>query len=227
MRTVGLSAPTAAGALIARSSYRRWRWLEVRMGACDVVCLGILVADVDRAAAWTSRRAGRLARRPRRDHAPRRWLRAEHRERSRSRSACGPAVVGKVGADPFGDYPARAPGRARCRGGEGVSPRRAASHLDHRRARRLGGRADVPARAGRERRSSSEELDPERLYAGRALHLAGALVMESLDGEPFAPPAPAEARRRGILTSLDPVWDPTRALVAARALPSASRPARR
>jgi sugar/nucleoside kinase (ribokinase family) len=52
------------------------------------------------------------------------------------------------------------------------------------------------------------ELDPELVYAGRALHLAGALVMERLDGEPFARIA-AEARGRGILTSLDTVWDPT------------------
>ncbi len=55
---------------------------------------------------------------------------------------------------------------------------------------------------------TEEELDPGLLFAGRALHLAGALVMEGLDGEPFARIA-AEARRRGILTSLDTVWDPT------------------
>jgi sugar/nucleoside kinase (ribokinase family) len=53
-----------------------------------------------------------------------------------------------------------------------------------------------------------DELDPDALYSGRALHLAGALVMERLDGEPFARVA-AEAQRRGIFTSLDTVWDPT------------------
>jgi sugar/nucleoside kinase (ribokinase family) len=53
-----------------------------------------------------------------------------------------------------------------------------------------------------------DELEPSLLYAGRALHLAGALVMESLDGEPLAGIA-AEARRRGVFTSLDTVWDPT------------------
>ena len=54
----------------------------------------------------------------------------------------------------------------------------------------------------------AEELDDELVYAGRALHLAGALVLEQLDGEPLARLA-AEARSRGLLTSLDPVWDPT------------------
>jgi sugar/nucleoside kinase (ribokinase family) len=55
---------------------------------------------------------------------------------------------------------------------------------------------------------TADELDPGLLYTGRALHLAGALVLERLDGEPIAGVA-AEARRRGILTSLDTVWDPT------------------
>ena len=55
---------------------------------------------------------------------------------------------------------------------------------------------------------TEDVLDPGLLYGGRALHIAGALVMEGLDGEPFARIA-AEARRRGILVSLDTVWDPT------------------
>ncbi len=45
-------------------------------------------------------------------------------------------------------------------------------------------------------------------YAGRALHIAGALVLDGLDGEPTAAVL-AEARRRGIHTSLDPVFDPS------------------
>jgi sugar/nucleoside kinase (ribokinase family) len=52
------------------------------------------------------------------------------------------------------------------------------------------------------------ELDEAFLYAGRALHLAGALVMDTLDGEPTAGIL-AEAKRRGLFTSLDPAWDPT------------------
>lgn len=54
----------------------------------------------------------------------------------------------------------------------------------------------------------AEELDRSYLFSGRALHLAGALVMEALDGEPGAGLL-AEARSRGLVTSLDTVWDAT------------------
>ncbi|MER3409057.1 MAG: carbohydrate kinase, partial [Thermoleophilia bacterium] len=52
----------------------------------------------------------------------------------------------------------------------------------------------------------AEEIEPALLFAGRALHVAGALVMPALDGQPTARLL-AEARRRGILTSLDTVYD--------------------
>ena len=54
----------------------------------------------------------------------------------------------------------------------------------------------------------AEELDGPYLFSGRCLHLAGALVLESLDGEPGAGLL-AEARSRGLATSLDTVWDAT------------------
>jgi sugar/nucleoside kinase (ribokinase family) len=54
----------------------------------------------------------------------------------------------------------------------------------------------------------AEELDRSYLFSGRCLHLAGALVMEALDGEPGAGLL-AEARSRGLMTSLDTVWDAT------------------
>ena len=53
----------------------------------------------------------------------------------------------------------------------------------------------------------AEELAPE-IFAGRALHVAGALVMPSLDGAPTAGLL-AEAQRRGVHTSLDTVYDAT------------------
>jgi sugar/nucleoside kinase (ribokinase family) len=53
-----------------------------------------------------------------------------------------------------------------------------------------------------------EELDHRYLFSGRCLHLAGALVMEELDGEPGARLL-AEAKSRALLTSLDTVWDAT------------------
>lgn len=54
----------------------------------------------------------------------------------------------------------------------------------------------------------ADELDRSYLFSGRGLHLAGALVMEALDGEPGAGLL-AEARARGLVTSLDTVWDAT------------------
>ena len=57
-------------------------------------------------------------------------------------------------------------------------------------------------------RLSSEELEPDGVFGGRALHVAGALVMSALDGAPTAGLL-AEARRRGIHTSLDTVYDAT------------------
>ncbi len=117
------------------------------------------------------------------------------------------AVVGKVGTDTFGDFLIRL--------------------LDERRVDRQGVLRDgsVPTSTtvvlvdsvgertflhvpGANGALVADELDLGLLYAGQALHLAGALVMDGLDGEPFARLA-AEAQRRGILTSLDPVWDPT------------------
>ena len=54
----------------------------------------------------------------------------------------------------------------------------------------------------------AEELALDNVCSGRALHIAGALVMPSLDGAPTAELL-AEARRRGVHTSLDTVYDST------------------
>src|SRR5262245_2227892 len=62
--------------------------------------------------------------------------------------------------------------------------------------------------AGASARLRAEDLDREALFAGRALHVGGALLMESLDGEPTAALL-AEARDRGVTTSLDTAFDPT------------------
>jgi len=53
-----------------------------------------------------------------------------------------------------------------------------------------------------------DELALVNVCAGRALHVAGALVMPSLDGAPTAELL-AEAQRRGVHTSLDTVYDAT------------------
>ncbi|MGH3109581.1 MAG: carbohydrate kinase family protein [Gaiellaceae bacterium] len=117
------------------------------------------------------------------------------------------AVVGKVGADPFGDFllgllDARAVRREGVVRDARVPTSATVVLVDS-----VGERTflHVPGANGALR---VDELDEGVVYAGRSLHLAGALVMEGLDGEPFARVA-EEARRRGIRTSLDPVWDPT------------------
>jgi len=53
-----------------------------------------------------------------------------------------------------------------------------------------------------------EELDEDALFSGRALHVAGALVMPELDGSSTAGIL-EEAKARGLTTSLDTVWDAT------------------
>jgi sugar/nucleoside kinase (ribokinase family) len=52
----------------------------------------------------------------------------------------------------------------------------------------------------------ADDLDPELIFSGRALHVGGALLLDALDGEPTAAVL-AEARRRGLLTSLDTAYD--------------------
>jgi sugar/nucleoside kinase (ribokinase family) len=59
---------------------------------------------------------------------------------------------------------------------------------------------------GANARLATAELDSELLFSGRCLHVAGALVLDALDGEPCAALL-AEARRRQLLTSVDTVWD--------------------
>jgi sugar/nucleoside kinase (ribokinase family) len=117
------------------------------------------------------------------------------------------AVVGKVGADPLGDVllgllDERGVGRDGVLRDPSVATSSTIVLVDSAAERTF---LHVPGANGG---LAEEELDPELLYAGRALHLAGALVMERLDGKPFARIA-AEATRRGLHTSLDTVWDPT------------------
>jgi sugar/nucleoside kinase (ribokinase family) len=52
-----------------------------------------------------------------------------------------------------------------------------------------------------------DELDPDVLLGGDALHIADALIMPLLDGVPLATLL-ARARDRRVLTSLDTAWDP-------------------
>jgi sugar/nucleoside kinase (ribokinase family) len=168
----------------------------------DVVCLGILVADVLVRPVDGLPDPGTLALVDSID------LRgggcALNTSSALARLGLATAAVGKVGADPLGDF-LLALLEERGVDVDGVLrdpsvPTSASVALVDSAGERTF--LHVP---GANAALRTEELG-EAAYAGRALHLAGALVLECLDGEPVAAVL-AEARRRGITTSLDTVFD--------------------
>lgn len=171
----------------------------------DVVCLGILVADA-------------IARPV--DEPPPRGTLALVEDVSLTGGGCAlntasglvrlglsAAVAGKIGTDALGDFLL---GLLDARGVErrGVLRDDAAPTSATIALVGSDGERTFLHAPGANARLRAEDLDPELLCSGRALHLAGALVLEELDGEPAAGLL-AEARRRGILTSVDTVHDPT------------------
>ena len=171
----------------------------------DVVCLGILVADV------IARPVDELPPRGALGLVDEVTLRgggcALNTATALARLGLGAAAAGKVGADALGSFllgllDERGVDRRGVLVDPAVSTSATVVLVDSSGERTF---LHVPGANGRLR---AEELDREPLLAGRALHLAGALVMPELDGEPAAALL-AEARARGLLTSLDPVWDPT------------------
>ncbi len=171
----------------------------------DVVCVGILVADAIARPVDDLPEAGTLA------YVDEITLRgggcALNTATVLRRLGLEVALAGKVGADALGDFlVGLADERGLDRTGLLVDPEAATSAtvvlVDGTGERTF---LHVP---GANARLFRHELDPEVLYAGRALHLGGALVLPALDGEPAASLL-AAARSRGILTSMDPVWDPS------------------
>jgi sugar/nucleoside kinase (ribokinase family) len=169
----------------------------------DVVCLGILVADVicrpvdELPARGTLGLAGEIE------------LQgggcALNTASALVRLGLRAGVAGKVGADRFGDFVVDLLDE---RGVDRRAVVRDASAPTSATVALVAGDGTrtflhVPGANGTLR---ADELDAELLYSGRALHAAGQLVMPALDGEPFAALL-AEARRRGLLTSLDTVFD--------------------
>ena len=171
----------------------------------DVVCLGILVADT----------IGRPV-----EKLPPRGALALVEEISLHGGGCAlntasalvrlglrAAVAGKVGPDPFGDFvlallDERGVDRRGVLRDDEVATSATVVLVDGEGERTF---LHLPGANGHVR---AEELDPDLLFSGRALHVAGALVMPELDGGPTAALL-AEARARGIATSLDTVWDAT------------------
>jgi sugar/nucleoside kinase (ribokinase family) len=171
----------------------------------DVVCLGILVADA-------------IAR-PVDDVPPRGALElvdeislhgggcALNTASALVRLGLTSAVVGKVGADPFGDFilqllDERGVDRRAVLQDAGVSTSATVVLVDS------GGERTFLHLPGANGRVCLEELDEDVLFSGRVLHIAGALVMPDLDGGPTAAVL-TQAKARGLTTSLDTVWDAT------------------
>jgi sugar/nucleoside kinase (ribokinase family) len=171
----------------------------------DVVCLGILVADVIARLVDALPPAGSL--RPVQSISLRGGGCALNTATALTRLGRRAAVAGKIGTDTFGAF--------------------LTDLLDERGIERRGLLRDpvVPTSAtvvlvtddgertflhfaGANAQLCATELDLDLVCSGRVLHIAGALVMDSLDGDPLAAVL-AEAKRRGVTTSLDTVWDPT------------------
>jgi sugar/nucleoside kinase (ribokinase family) len=171
----------------------------------DVVCLGILVADV------IARPLDELPQRGALDLVDEINLRgggcALNTASALVKLGLSAAIAGKVGADPFGDYVLAVADergvdrRAVVR--DAAAPTSATVVLVSSAGEQTF--LHVPGANGQ---LTADELDLELLFAGRALHIGGALVMDGLDGEPFAKIL-ADAKSLGLLTSVDPVWDAT------------------
>jgi sugar/nucleoside kinase (ribokinase family) len=169
----------------------------------NVVCLGILVADVIARPVERVPAGGTL------ELVQEITLRAGgcalNTGTALARFGLRVAVAGKVGADAFGDFLlAQLAERELDASGvlcdESVPTATTVVLVDGRGERTF---LHSPGADGTVR---TEELDEDLLFAGRALHLAGALVLPQMDGKPSAGLL-AAARERGVLTSLDTVWD--------------------
>jgi sugar/nucleoside kinase (ribokinase family) len=171
----------------------------------EVMCLGILVADVVAKAVDVFPERGKLV------LVERMGL---HTGGCASNTAIGLArigisagIIGKVGNDGFGDFFLSVMERE---GVEATAVARDAAtntsatmvlvHGDGERSfiHYLGANAVLRA----------EDVDPAAFAGARVLHVAGALLMPALDGEPTMRLL-LEAKARGLITSLDTAWDST------------------
>ena len=169
----------------------------------DAVCLGILVADVIARPVDRVPEPGSLALLD--EIGLRGGGCALNTGTALARLGVSVACAGKVGADAFGDFVL---GLLDERGidrslvlRDAATPTSASVALVDSAGERTF--LHVPGANGSLR---ADELDLERVLAARVLHVAGALVMPALDGEPTAQLL-AVARSRGVWTSLDTVWD--------------------
>lgn len=171
----------------------------------DVVCLGILVADVIARPVDDLPARGTLA------FVEEVVLRgggcALNTATALRRLGLDVAVAGKVGADSFGDFLLGLVDQRGLDGGaivrDGAVPTSATVVL----VGADGERTFLHA-IGASAALGVGDVARERLLCGRALHVAGALVMPAVDGKPTAALL-EEARLLGVLTSVDTAFDAT------------------
>lgn len=168
----------------------------------DVVCLGILVADVIARPVDALPPRGTLALVD--SIALRGGGCALNTSSALAKLGLAASALGKIGADPFGDFILGLLGTRGVADGGIVRDPTAATSASVALVDATGERTFLHVK-GANAEIRIEELG-EAPFTGRALHLAGALVLDALDGEPTAALL-AEARRRGIHTSLDTVFD--------------------
>lgn len=171
----------------------------------DVTCLGILVADVIARPVDAVPASGSLALLD--EIVLRGGGCALNTGTALARLGVDVACAGKVGRDPFGDFllallDERGIDRSLVLQTDEAPTSASVALVDAAGERTF---LHVPGANGT---LELADLDLDRVLATRALHVAGALVLPALDGEQTAKLL-AEARARGVATSLDTVWDPS------------------
>jgi sugar/nucleoside kinase (ribokinase family) len=177
----------------------------------EVVCLGILVADV------LARPVDAFPERGRLTLVDRMELHtggcAGNTAVGLSRLGISARVIGKIGNDGFGDFYVSVMARERVDAGgivrddsANTSSTMVLIHGDGERSfiHYIGANGTLHA----------EDIDLAQLAGVKLLHVAGALLMPGIDGEPTARIL-KHAKERGIITSMDTVWDGTGRWMAA------------
>jgi sugar/nucleoside kinase (ribokinase family) len=169
----------------------------------DVVCVGILVADIVGQPVDTYPERGKLALVPRMELHPGGC--AANTGIALGKLGIAVRIIGRVGRDGFGEFMVSELQRHGV-DTEGVAPDERANtsatmvmvHSDAERSflHYRGANAEL----------TDADVKPALLEDARLLHIAGSFLMPKFDGEPTARVL-AEARRRGLTTCLDTAWD--------------------
>lgn len=116
-------------------------------------------------------------------------------------------VIGKVGADPFGDFVVDAM-RKRGIGTQGVKRDQEVGTSATMVMVDPDGERRFVHYIGANARLTKEDVDLQLVSEASILHIGGSLVLPGIDGNPTAELL-AEARTAGVTTFLDTVWDDT------------------